>query len=132
NAAFGRWSLDNVSVTPTTPVVVSPNVETVTGQITFTDANPAETHTVSVIPLGQGYLGDFRPSLTDTTGNKTGTVDWLYLVNDQDIEQKLAADEIKIQTYKVTIDDHHGGVISQDVVITIHAANHQPTILHDT
>src|SRR6185369_3022872 len=78
--ATGGWLLDNVSV-----VGVASSTETSSGQMTFTDADRSDTHTVSVAP--NGNVGTFAATLgTDSTNGATGTVNWSFSVNDSDIQ----------------------------------------------
>ena len=40
----------------------------------------------------------------------------------------LAVDEVVTLTYTVEVDDHHGGVTSQDIVVTVNGSNDAPDI----
>ena len=126
----GWWVLDDVSVT----AAVTPGIETAHGTISFADADVTDAHVVSyTTPAGSSYYGTFTPTLThDTTGTGVGgSVDWTFTVNDSAIHF-LAANQTLTQTYTVTIDDQHGGLVTQDVVVTLHGVNDAPTPVHDT
>jgi T1SS-143 domain-containing protein len=115
------WVVDDVSVKP---VVATAN-ETSTGQITFTDVDLTDTHTVSIAPTGSGYLGTLTATLgTESTSGATGTVNWTYAVSDSVI-QSLSAPQT--QTYTVTVDDGHGGTASQNVTVTLNGVDDAPT-----
>ena len=51
-----------------------------------------------------------------------GTVGWTFTL-DNALAQQLAAGQVITQTYTVTIDDQHGGTITQDVTVTITGTN---------
>jgi VCBS repeat-containing protein len=101
------------------------------GTVSFTDVDLTDTHSVSVtVPAGSNYLGTFTPTFTtatDATGGKTGTVGWTFTVAD-DATDSLAQGQTLTQTYTVNVDDGHGGTAKQDVVITIHGSNENPTV----
>ncbi len=73
-----------------------------------------DNHTVSVSANGSDYRGSLRSSLN----NRTGQVDWTYEVDDAYLDD-LTAGETVIQTYTVQVDDGNGGVVDQDVNITL-------------
>jgi VCBS repeat-containing protein len=101
------------------------------GTVSFTDVDLIDTHSVSVtVPQGSNYLGTFTPTFTtatDATGGKTGTVGWTFTVAD-DATDSLAQGQTLTQTYTVTVDDGHGGIAKQDVVVTINGSNENPTV----
>ena len=112
--------LDDVSVTPT------PSIESASGTIAFTDPDLSDTHTVTVEP--NSNVGTLTATLgDDATGGQTGTVNWTYTVSDSAIAF-LAAGQQQTETYTVDIDDGHGGVAKQDVVITLTGVNEAPVI----
>ena len=43
--------------------------------------------------------------------------------------QSLAVGQTITQVYTVTLDDHHGGTVTQDVTVTIIGTNDAPTII---
>jgi T1SS-143 domain-containing protein len=119
------WYVDDVSVTQ----VTTPGTESSAGAITFTDADAGDTHTVSYLADGQNYLGTFTAALaTDSAGGKTGAVDWSFSVADS-VLSSLAAQQTIVQTYTVSIDDHHGGVTQQNVTVDITNPDHAPVIV---
>jgi T1SS-143 domain-containing protein len=119
------FDLDTVSLTTT---AVLPGVEKTSGQVTFTDADVTDTHTVTVTLAAGGYLGNFTTTVSpDSTGNVTGDVNWSFSVNDSAI-QFLAAGQTLNQTYAVAVSDGHGGVISENVVVTINGTNDAPVL----
>jgi VCBS repeat-containing protein len=99
-----------------------------TGTISFTDVDGTDSHTVAAAPDGSGYVGTFTAVLTDSAeGDGAGEVTWTFEVLDADIDH-LAAGEVLTQTYTVTIEDEHGGVVTQQITITITGTNDAPEI----
>src|SRR6202030_3212820 len=95
------------------------------GAITFTDVDLTDVHLVSATgtPVGTtlGTLTAVKDS--DTTGTGTGGhLIWTYTVADSAIEY-LAAGQVKVESFTITIDDQHGGVITKQIDITITGTN---------
>ncbi|EJN23092.1 VCBS repeat-containing protein [Pseudomonas sp. GM79] len=94
------------------------------GNITFTDVDLIDTHSVTVTPGASGYLGSFTTDpLSDSTGTGSGSLGWNFAVNNTAL-QFLGEGQIVTQTYNVAIGD--GAV--QTVTITITGTNDQPTL----
>ncbi|MGF6455313.1 beta strand repeat-containing protein [Pseudomonas frederiksbergensis] len=94
------------------------------GNITFTDVDLIDTHSVTVTPGASGYLGSFTTNpLSDSTGTGSGSLGWNFAVNNTDL-QFLGEGQIVTQTYNVAIGD--GAV--QTVTITITGTNDQVQI----
>ncbi|MGF6332038.1 VCBS repeat-containing protein [Pseudomonas sp. BS3782 TE3695] len=94
------------------------------GNITFTDVDLIDIHSVSVTPGASGYLGNFTTDpLSDSTGTGSGSLGWNFAVNNAAL-QFLGEGQIVTQTYNVAIGD--GAV--QTVTITITGTNDQPTL----
>ena len=118
------WNVDDISVTQ----VTTPGTEHQAGAITFTDADLGDSHTVTVTPGGSGYLGTFNTTTVDSTGTGSGTVDWSFSVADSALAS-VAAQQTVVQTYTVSIDDHHGGVAQQNVTVDLFNPDHAPNIV---
>src|SRR5437773_2632269 len=90
---------------------------TATGQVTFTDADASDTHTLSV---------------SAAAAHGTATVDpdgtWHYTVSDSGAVNSLAVGEHLADSFPVQVDDHHGGVVTQVVSIDITGTNDAPVI----
>ncbi|WP_223488343.1 VCBS domain-containing protein [Pseudomonas sp. A-RE-19] len=94
------------------------------GNITFTDADLIDTHSVSVTPGASGYLGSFTTDpLNDSTGTGSGSLGWHFAVDNAAL-QFLGEGETITQTYNVAIGD--GAV--QTVTITLTGTNDRPTL----
>ncbi len=53
---------------------------------------------------------------------------WTFTI-DNALAQQLAVGQVITQTYTVSIDDQHGGVITQDVTVIITGTEDAPTIM---
>ncbi|MBZ9710313.1 VCBS domain-containing protein, partial [Mesorhizobium sp. ESP7-2] len=106
--------------------------ETAAGTIAFGDVDLTDVHLVSAVFKGTDYTGQLG-SLTavktaDTTGSGAGgLITWTFTAADSALNQ-LAAGQTVHETYTVTLNDQHGGVITRDVVITITGTNDAPVI----
>ena len=58
---------------------------------------------------------------TDSTGTGAGSVGWTYKVTDGALDF-LAAGETLTAAYTVTINDGHGGTVTQPVTVTVPSA----------
>ncbi|MGZ2413112.1 VCBS repeat-containing protein, partial [Sphingomonas sp. F9_3S_D5_B_2] len=102
------------------------------GHFAFADVDLTDTHTVTVTPASNGYLGTLTANVSnDTTGDGTGQVDWSFSVDNAAI-QYLGANDTLTQTYTVQVSDGHGGMANQTVTVTIHGTNDGPTIAATT
>src|SRR5204863_234917 len=66
-------------------------------------------------------------ALTDSAGGLTGTQNWTFSAPDHYFDY-LADTETVTLTYTVQVDDHHGGLTSQEITITITGTNDVPTL----
>jgi VCBS repeat-containing protein len=95
-----------------------------TGTISFTDADITDTHTTSVKAAGTTTpLGE----LTSMVNTTNGTIDWSYSVAASAVEY-LAAAEIKIEQFTITLDDGNGGQVERTVSVSITGTNDVPVI----
>ncbi|MEI9425342.1 VCBS domain-containing protein, partial [Mesorhizobium sp. Cs1299R1N1] len=106
--------------------------ETATGTIAFGDVDLTDVHLASAVFKGTDYSGQLGSlnavKTTDTTGTGSGgLVTWTFTAADSALD-KLAAGQVVHETYTVTLDDQHGGVVTRDVVITITGTNDAPVI----
>ena len=98
------------------------------GTIGFTDLDLADTHTVSVIENGSGFLGTLSPNISNTSfGDGTGQISWSFTVNDSDLDF-LSVTDTRTQTYTLTLRDNNGATDTQTVTITINGSNDAPII----
>jgi VCBS repeat-containing protein len=71
-------------------------------------------------------------SIQPETGNtNAGKIDWVFNFADKQIDF-LGAGETVTATIPVVIDDHHGGTVTKDVVVTIDGANDSPVAAPDS
>src|SRR4029079_19018187 len=100
------------------------------GAITFTDVDLNDVHLVSATgtPMcpARGSLAAVKTS--DTTGNGSGgQLTWTYTVADSAVEY-LAAGQTKVESFTITLDDQHGGVITRQIDVTITGTNDTPVV----
>lgn len=86
------------------------------GTFYFADADAKDTHTVSVA-ASDGALGTLSAKVVSDM-NGTGGVVWSYVVDETKVEP-LAAGETRVETFALTLDDHHGGTVTQNVTVTL-------------
>ncbi len=94
------------------------------GTIAFTDADFADTHSISAITPSAGALGTLTASVsTDTTGTGLGgAVTWNYNVAASAVEY-LAAGQTKVETFSFNVLDGHGGSVPRTVSVTVTGTN---------
>ena len=133
------------AVTEDTAVVlgfgdITPDTLTDTGTIAFTDVDLTDSgdHTAtgpvflsSTHPDGSAVqLGALTSSVTTATSGTTGLggiVTWTYSVANSAV-QFLAASQTITETYRITVNDTHGGVVTRDVVVTVTGTNDDPVV----
>src|SRR5712664_1296642 len=117
------------AVTEIANVTGSTALDTATDIITFTDADVGDTHVVSAVALGTGFVGTFTPTLvTDSLNGATGQVRWTFSVADGALDF-LAAGETLVQSYSVSINDQRGGIVTQTVTVTLTGTNDLPVVV---
>ncbi|WP_244552516.1 VCBS domain-containing protein [Bradyrhizobium sp. Ghvi] len=118
------------------------------GTITFNDPDLTDTHTASFalkstastahlpgFADNSSHIGTFAlTAVSESPGVSTvGSVGWSFTLDDNDpVLQSLAEGQTITQVYTVTIDDHHGGTVTQDVTVVITGTNDAPTITSNT
>ena len=115
---------------------------TVSDTLTVTDADISDTVNTSVtlksvggngnitgnIPSNDELLKMFTTEtsgLTDTTTE--GKITWTFDSGDKTFDYLSVGETVEL-TYTVTVDDGHGGTVTQDVVVTVHGSNDTPVI----
>ena len=126
------------AITEAEGVTGSTNPDTASGTVTFTDVDLSDTHSVSVASVTETGVTTGLPdqatilswlslgTLKDSTGGVTGSSAWTFSAADKNFDY-LAAGEKLTLTYLIQVDDHHGGVVTQPVTITITGTNDVPT-----
>jgi VCBS repeat-containing protein len=132
-------------------VTGSTAIDSTSGVVAFSDPDLNDRPTATINAAGetvtwQDSTHDFTAQLTPAqislfeaafqisaeAGNtNAGNIDWSYAVVDKNLDF-LAVGESLTVTAPVVIDDHHGGVISQNVVVTINGANDNPIATPDS
>jgi VCBS repeat-containing protein len=133
------------SITELPNVTGSSAVDSTSGAIAFDDPDLNDRPTAAINAAGetltwQDSTHDYTSQLTaaqislfesaftisaEAGNTNTGNIDWNYAVVDKNLDF-LAQGESLTLTVPVTIDDHHGGVISQNVVVTMNGSNDNP------
>lgn len=108
------------------------HVEAVTGSIAFADPDLSDHHIVSAAFTSttgdHGQLGSLTSTVAaDSAGTGAGVVNWSYSANDAKL-QYLAAGQTVVETYTVTINDQHGGLVTKDISVTITGSNDSPVV----
>ncbi|WIW45835.1 VCBS domain-containing protein [Bradyrhizobium sp. 62B] len=117
------------------------------GTIAFNDPDLTDTHTASYVLKstvssahlpgfgdGTSHIGTFalNPVVESPGVSSRGSVGWTFTLDDNDpVLQSLAEGQTITQVYTVTVDDHHGGTVTQDVTVVITGTNDAPTITSD-
>jgi len=129
----------------------SPATDSTAGTIVFSDPDLSDRPTAAIDSAGQtvtwhdathdftSELSAMQVSLFESAfsiaaapGNtNTGTINWSYDVTDSNLDF-LSAGETLTVTTPVILDDHHGGVVTQDIVVTINGANDNPIAVADS
>ncbi|ABM04870.1 putative outer membrane adhesin-like protein [Psychromonas ingrahamii 37] len=118
------------------------------GSIAFTDVDLTDRPTANEViksvtairadgstPLGltdtQQAAIEAAFSLTPAVGNgNDGSINWDYTIAAADLDF-LAKDEVVTAVFTVTVNDGHGGLVAQDVTMTLTGSNDVPTITAD-
>jgi VCBS repeat-containing protein len=126
-------------------------VESTSGVVAFTDPDLNDRPTATINSAGEtvtwqdathNYTSELTPaqialfeasvSISGETGNtNTGNIDWHYDIVDKNLDF-LGGGESLTVTAPIVINDHNGGVISQDIVVTINGANDDPIAAPDS
>jgi VCBS repeat-containing protein len=117
--------------------------DTTGGVLTFTDADLADTHTLTVTSVAvSGVVAGLpvnttlktyltRGVLTEAADQTPGLVPWAFAAPDKTFDY-LAAGQSATLTYVVTLADNKGGSVTQNVAITVTGANDAPVIASTT
>ncbi|WP_417688162.1 VCBS domain-containing protein [Roseibium sp.] len=110
------------------------------GSIDFTDLDLSDTPTASFavksvagldgVNLTAGQIAHFASGfgITEDAGNTNdGTVNWSYSIAEQYLDFLAEGEQVEA-VFTVVVDDGNGGVVEQDVTVTITGTNDAPTI----
>ncbi|QPF84427.1 FecR domain-containing protein [Bradyrhizobium genosp. L] len=139
---------DTPVITSQTQAATIPEMDGVTGSdkpdaasgaVTFTDVDLSDHHSVSIAGVTeQGVTSGIADQATvlswltlgtlgDSTNGVTGSQPWTFSAADKNFDY-LAEGETLTLTYMIQVDDHHGGVVSQPVTITVTGTNDTPIV----
>lgn len=119
--------LSPVADDPNTLATETGSFLTDTGTITFADVDHLDTHTTSVATDAGNILADTLTATVtndsdDAHGAGTGTVGWTYSV-DNALTQYLGQGDSVVEKFNVTIDDGHGGQVTQEIDVAVNGVN---------
>jgi VCBS repeat-containing protein len=132
-------------------VTNSSTIDSTSGVVAFSDPDLTDRPTATINTAGetvtwQDATHNYTSELTSTqislfeaavsigaeAGNtNTGKIDWNYNIVDKSLDF-LGGGESLTVTAPIVIDDHNGGVISQNIVVTINGANDDPIAAPDS
>jgi len=122
----GRHTTENVGYVALPVGQIDGQIQTPltdTGFIEFTDVDFTDMHNVSVDDKGTDYVGSLTATIVDdSTGDQAGNIIWDFAVDNADIVN-LGAGEQLIQDYTVTVADGKGGTVQEVVSITLNGTN---------
>jgi VCBS repeat-containing protein len=95
----------------------------VSGMIQFNDVDGNDSHSVTITPAGNGYLGSLTVEDANS-GDGTGALSWTYTVADADLNF-LGQGQTLTQMYNVTISDGAAST-TQQVEIALNGTNDAP------
>ncbi|GGH17251.1 hypothetical protein GCM10007036_18540 [Alsobacter metallidurans] len=103
-------------------------VLTAKGAFAFRDLDPADVHSLTIAPKAGGYLGSLAAAVTsESASGSLGRIDWTFTTTDKSLDA-LAAGQKVTQVYTLAVSDGAGGIIRQDVAVTITGAEDKPVI----
>ena len=91
------------------------------GTIAFSDVDVTDTHTASAAAIGT-TLGGLTASVA------AGQITWNYSVTAAALEF-LAAGQIRVESFTVTLNDRNGGVVTRQVDVTLTGTNDRPVVV---
>ncbi len=110
------------------------------GSIDFSDLDLSDTPTATFavksvegldgVGLTAGQIANIQAGFglsADPGNTNDGTINWSYSVAEEHLDFLAAGEQVEV-VYTVTVDDGNGGVVDQDVTITITGTNDAPTI----
>ncbi|MCK1711246.1 VCBS domain-containing protein [Bradyrhizobium sp. 143] len=100
------------------------------GTISFNDVDLSDGHTATfaAAPGNTTALGTFSlDPVSEAANAANGSVQWHYALNNA-AAQYLAQGQSVTESYVVTVNDGHGGTVTQTVTVTINGTNDAPVI----
>ena len=100
------------------------------GVITFSDVDLTDVHLVSAsgTPVGETLGSLSAVKNIDTTGSGTGgQLTWTYKAPSSALVY-LSEGETKVESFTITLNDQHGGLITKQIDVTITGTNDVPVI----
>lgn len=95
------------------------------GLVSFSDVDLTDAHLVSSTgtPLGSALGTLIAVKASDTTGTGTGgEIQWTYTAPNSALVY-LAAGQTKVESFTLTLNDQHGGVVTKQIDVTLTGTN---------
>ena len=123
-------SLVTITSANTAGTVVENSAISASGVINFTDANVADTHTVSFTSAdGQTALGTFvLGAVSEGPTTAPGAVSWTYNL-DAAAAESLTEDQEFQEIYTVSITDGKGSTVTKEITVTIKGTYDAPPVI---
>jgi len=100
--------------------VAEDDLSSIDGQLLATDVDQGAVLTWSLAGPANGAYGSLAL-------NARGQ--WIYTLNNaSDAVQRLAADEVQTETFRVQVTDEHGATASRDLTVTLRGTNDAPVL----
>jgi VCBS repeat-containing protein len=132
-------------------VTNSSAIDSTSGVVAFSDPDLNDRPTATINAAGQtvtwqdathNYTSELTPaqismfeaavSISAEAGNtNTGKIDWAYNIVDKNLDFLGGGESLTVTT-PVVIDDHNGGIVRQNVLVTINGANDDPIAAPDS
>lgn len=131
------------SITEIACITDSSTPDIACGTLTFTDTDLIDTHKMSItnvsasgetagLPADSAVLAGWLSlgTLSDSSGGTVGSIDWSFSAQDK-VFDYLGVNQIVTLTYTVEVDDHHGGSVTENIVVTVTGTNDKPIAMPD-
>jgi VCBS repeat-containing protein len=104
-------------------------IDATTQTVTWTDATHDYSSELTAAQIAM-FKADFAIA-AEAANTNTGAIDWSYQIVDKNLDFLSVGETITITT-PVTVDDHNGGTVTQNVVVTLIGANDPPVAAPDS
>jgi len=108
-----------------TPNAIDASAQTVT----WTDATHDYSSELTAAQIA-AFKADFAIA-AEAANTNIGGIDWTFQIVDKNLDFLAVGEKITVTT-PITIDDHHGGAVTQNVVVELIGANDNPVAIPDS
>lgn len=108
----------------------TPNaIDASTQTVTWTDATHDYSSELTAAQIA-AFKADFAIA-AEAANTNAGGIDWTYNIVDKNLDFLAVGEKITVTT-PVTIDDHNGGAVTQNVTVSLIGANDNPVAVPDS